>query len=120
MSERLDYDPSELPHMKLTLGEDREFNSTPENTTLFTHLGRLAMYDHIFLQTGSEDNDIILGTYVFNTHSSFEGMADFMMDNHYPMILNKLEAADCDVQAFNRMIEQQAGDLEQGVPDDWV
>ena len=117
MSERLEYNQGDLPEMKLQLPSG-EFRATPENTTLFTFLGRLACYDHIFLQTGDEDERTITGTYVFNQHSVFEEMAAFVVEHDYPMVLNRIEVPDCDLNAFNSMIHQNTNDIDH-VPDDW-
>lgn len=118
MPEKLQYEPGDLPEMKLHMANG-EFVATPVNTTLFTFLGRLAMYDHVFLQTGEETEATIVGTYVFNQHPVFREMAEFIMEQNYPMVLNRIEVPDCDVAAFNRMVEQSTGDLDGGVPEGW-
>lgn len=120
MSERLDFDGEEMPTMKLNMAEGREFDSTPLNTTLFTYLGRLACYDHVFIQTGDEDDATMVGTYVFNTHPVYPEMTQFMLENNYPMVLNRIEVPDCDVDAWQRMVAQQTDDLEGGIPDSWL
>lgn len=120
MSERLDFGKDELPVMKLTIGENREFDATPLNTTLFTYLGRLACYDHVFIQTGDEDPRTMIGTYVFNTHPVFPDMTEFMVEHNFPMILNRIEVPDCDVEAWQRMVAQHADDLDQGIPEGWA
>lgn len=119
MSERLEFNPEEMPRIKLNMPSG-EFEATPLNTTLFTFLGRLACYDHIFLQTGDETDEAMVGTYIFNQHSVYDEMAAFLVENNYPMLLNRIETPDCDIDAFNRMVSQSASDLDSGIPDEWL
>lgn len=119
MSERLDPDQEDLPTITLHM-ETGEFVASPINTTLFTFLGRLAIYNHIFVQTGDEDDRVMVGTYVFSTHSVYQDIVNFMVEEDFPMMLNRLEVPDCDVNAYNRMIEQHMGDVGDTIPDDWL
>jgi hypothetical protein len=73
----------------------------------------------VFLQTGDEDEATIVGTYVFNQHSVYDEMASFIIEADYPMVLNRIEVPDCDIAAFNRMVSQQATDLDH-IPDEWL
>lgn len=120
MTERLEQVPEGIPKLNLMLGSE-EFESTPFNTTLFTHLGRLAMYDHIFFQSEEQDDEekVMTGSYLFRQHPSFPKIANFMARNNFPMVLNKVEAADCDVAAFDRMIAQNMGDTDT-IPEEWT
>lgn len=119
MSEKLEPKEGEYPAMRLTIGENREFESTPFNTTLFTYLGRLACYDHVFIQTGDENDTTMVGTYVFNTHPVYPDMSAFMIEHDFPLMLNRVEVPDCDVEAWQRMVAQQVDDLDQGIPEGW-
>lgn len=118
MTERFVQPHNELPKMKLDL-QGSEFEATPENTTLFTFLGRIACYSHVFIQTGPEDDEVMVGTYVFASHPVYENMAQFMAEYGYPMHTNLREVADCDVNAYDRMISQQTNDLDH-IPDEWL
>lgn len=102
----------DLPSMSLNMGERGEFEATPENTSLFNFLGHLACYNHVFIQLGDEDEETMTGTYVFSTHPVYRQMAEYMMQNGYPMHLNLRQVAECDQNAFNRMVEQQASTLD--------
>lgn len=117
MSERLEFNREEMPSMTLHM-PGGEFEATPINTTLFTFLGRLACYDHVFLQTGEEDEGVISGTYIFNQLSIYDEMAAFLVEASYPMLLNRIEVPDCDINAFNKMVSQQTENLDH-IPDDW-
>lgn len=119
MSERLEHEEN-LPVMRLGLGSS-EFAATPENSHLFTFMGRLAMYNHIFLVTDETDGTLS-GTYLFNRihipDEMFNELGTFMVENGYHADLNKREVPDCDVNAFNANLELQTGDLDT-IPEDW-
>jgi hypothetical protein len=95
-----------------------EFEATRDNTTLFRFMGHLAMYDHIYFthEAGTKHP-----SYLFNQNQGYTILADFMMDNDYPAHINLREVADCDVDAFNKMLQQETAlDTEGGVPAEWT
>lgn len=69
-----------------------------DNTLLFTHFGKLAMYDHVFLipQEG-EDGDV--GGYIWNDHQAYQPVVDFIQTYNFPQRLNLTNVAECDVAA---------------------
>lgn len=95
-----------------------DFEARRDNTSLFTFLGAIACYDHVFVQTGDIEDNVMSGTYIFSTHPAFEKMSEYMVENDYPMHLNLQEAAECDRTAWERMVAQQCTDID-GVPEDW-
>lgn len=109
---------SELPKIRLNLS-DGEFEATPENSHLYMHLGALACYNHVFLEKGRQEDNTLSGTYIFSITPVFDEMAEFMAENGYPMHVNLRTVAQCDVDAFNRMVEQQVGEFDS-FPDEWV
>lgn len=107
------------PSMHLTM-DGKEFDSTPDNTTLFTFAGGLAMYNHVFVATSrNEQENVQTGTYVFSLHDAYNTMRDYMLRHEYPAHINLRSVAQCDQDAFNRMMEQQAGEIDGGIPDEW-
>lgn len=68
------------------------------NTSLFTFLGELAVYDHIFILVDEESNS---GGYLFKNQEIWHEMAGYLFENLYPMHLNLDEVADCDRNAFD-------------------
>lgn len=94
----------------------QEIEATRDNTTLFTHIGRLALYDHVFIVLDEEENR---GSYIFQINPAFEGIADFMIANEYPMHLNLREVADCDLEAYDGMIKGMVGDIDT-LPPEWT
>lgn len=94
-----------------------EVEAKRDNTTLYTFLGKLACYNHIFVVTDKEASN---GFYIFNDLSVYEEMANYMFENDYPMHLNLPEVAECDNDAWNRHIHDLCNDdLENGVPEEW-
>lgn len=108
------------PGMKLNLEGGGEFEATRENTSLFTYLGHYACYDHVFVQMHEEDQ-VMVGTYIFNMHPAYPQVMAYMIENCYPMHLNLLQPAQCDEDAFNRMIRNDVeNDLDNGLPGEWL
>lgn len=103
----------EMPKMIIQTSNG-DFESTPMNTSLFSYAGRLAMYDHIFF--AMDDN---CGAYLFNQHHNYTEVANFVIDNEYPMHLFLTQVAECDLDAFDSMIKDDTSELEKGVPDEW-
>ena len=103
--------------MNLEMADGRTVEATRDNTSLFTHLGRYAIYDHIFVVTDEHSN---VGSYIFSSHKAYEPMSEYMWENDYPMHLNLTEAAKCDIKAWNLMVHEDAEhDLEAGIPEEW-
>lgn len=121
-------------HLHLRFGEV-EFEATPDNTTLFTFLGRSAIrgvqmdhsrINHIFFQTGEQDEDTLSGSYVFRTdknEQTFDTIVNHIVEHDYPMMLNRRDVPECDINAYFNMLEQkaieEAGDLGDFLPEDW-
>jgi len=95
---------------------DGEFEATRHNTSMFRHMGELALYDHVFFADEEESK----GTYLFSVHPAFEEVTGFMEENGYPAHINLQEVADCDREAFDELIEREASEADDGVPADWV
>lgn len=107
------------PVIKLNLAGE-EFEATPDNAHLYKFLGELACYSHVFLVTGYDDDaDSYKGSYIFQNSAVFGQLALIMMNNGFPLHLNLREVPDCDVSAFNRMIDQQVADIDD-FPDEWL
>lgn len=104
------------PNMKMEYPDGREVLSTRDNTSIFRFMGALALYDHIFVVTDPEKNQ---GTYIFRSHPSYEQMADYMMDNDFVAHINLRSVAECDVEAFDKMVARDVAEVEEGVPEGW-
>jgi hypothetical protein len=84
-----------------------------ENSALFTHLGNLAMYDHVFVLTNEEAST---GAYIFRHSPVFERLAAYMVSELFPQHLNRVDVAECDMQAFEAVLKQEVPDE---LPEDW-
>jgi hypothetical protein len=122
-----------MSNLELRLG-DEDFEATPFNTTLFTFLGRAALngieidlsrFNHVFLQRGEVDEQTMSGSYIFRTERNsevFDAIVSHIVEHNYPMILNRRDVPDCDVDAYNRTLDQIAASEEVGdfIPDGWL
>jgi len=106
-----------MSELDLTLGGE-EFRMTRENTSLFTFLGESAMYNHIFFQKERLDGNRIAGTYLFRPNPNFTKLRAFMEEHHYPMHINLLQPAQCDLDAFNAHYFKDLNDISY-IPDEW-
>lgn len=111
-------------HLRLNLGDGREFEMRPDNATLYTFLGKTALggmefnnesVNHVFLVTGEEENETVTGTYIFATAEVYADLAGFMVENDYPMVLNRRDVPECDMNAYYRMIDQHVA--AEDIPD---
>lgn len=103
------------PCMNLNVYGER-VEARRDNTTLYTFLGHLACYNHVFVVTDSEEPS---GFYIFGDQPVFKEMAEYMFETDYPMHLNMPEVAECDVDAWNRHVHDMCGDIEDTIPEDW-
>jgi hypothetical protein len=123
---------SETLHLNLGGGE---FEATPDNTTLFTFMGRTAIhgievdnqqYNHLFFHTGEEDDNVLIGTYMFRSDLNSETwdiIAQHMLANDYPLVLNRREVPVCDIEAYGRFLDQKAHQESESlgdfIPEGW-
>lgn len=103
------------PAIIVNFGE-KEFEATPDNTTLFRFAGKLALYNHVFMLTQPENNN---GAYLFNQHPYYKEFEEYMIEHKYPLHDNLREVAECDQDAFENMVKQDLKDIDDYVPDDW-
>lgn len=104
--------------LRLELSDGTEIEATPDNTSLFMFVGRLACYNHVFIVMNEEESQ---GAYIFSNSNIFTPIGNHILQHDYPLHTNLREVADCDVDAFNRMVHQEATrDLSDGVPSEWL
>ena len=104
------------PKMSLQIAGE-QVEARRENTTLYTFLGQLAIYNHVFVVT-KEDSERP-GFYVFKDNNVFDEMADYMLKNQYPAHINLLSVAECDKNAYDNHIKSMCADIGDSVPEDW-
>lgn len=106
----------EEPALNIKL-DGQEFEINRRNTMLYTFIGELAIYDHIFITTCEEEGRQT-GTYIFKPNKGYMDLATFMMEKAFPAQLNMPRVADCDVQAFENHYLRDVRGLES-FPEEW-
>jgi hypothetical protein len=122
--------PEELPYIELNLA-GQEFKATPLNTQLFTFAGRTILengmavenstFNHVFLHTHSEqetDDDVMRGTYVFQ-REIVDQMETYLIEYGFPCRINQRTVQQCDIDAYNQYIEQNAHYYGEQLPDEF-
>jgi hypothetical protein len=78
-------------------GEDLE--ARRDNASLFTFMGELACYDHVFI-VSLDDEENTVYNYIFCSNDSYDELRQALQDNDYTQHLNMNEVADMDVRSF--------------------
>ena len=109
MTEPLSYapdNPEDEPRLPIHIGEVG-IEATRLNSKVYTFLGRLAVYDHIFII--SEIDGKAYGTHIWKHFPVYQAMLKFMTDNNYPAELNSIQVEACDYQEY---VRTHTGDLD--------
>lgn len=104
------------PSMQLSFGNGGEFEATPENTSLYRFVGRLACHNHVFIVTNPEES---AGTYIFSITPVYREMEAYMVANDYPIHDHLRQVAQCDLDAYERMLNQAAENLSDDMLGEW-
>ena len=110
--------PENDPRLKLTLSTGEEFEATRDNTTLFQFFGHLAIYDHVFIETGLEDSTPT-GMYLFQNQEIWRDLVDYIVTNEYPQHVALREVAQCDMDAFDRTMFGDVRHMDS-FPPEWA
>lgn len=86
---------------------NNEIECTQENTSLYTHLGKYALYDHVFIASDEKS-----GAYVWRGHSQYDELEDQCVTNDCLMIMNRKEPYEGDVAVYLRHALEDADQLE--------
>lgn len=92
--------PEQEPALEITMNGEKIL-ATRDNTTLFQFFGKLAIYDHVFIQTGM-DESTPTGAYLFQNQEVWHDLVDFIVTNEYPQHVALRDVAQCDMDAFDR------------------
>lgn len=110
------------PVIKLQIG-DTEHLLRRDNARLYTFLGKAA-FDHLFFTADEQpDPDILTGTFiprdVLGT-DQFDGVADYMRQNKYPLYENMPRVPDSDEEIITRILGgKDVDDINDEFPD-WL
>lgn len=122
------------PGLTLRYGDGKRLELTPENTTLYTFLGRTAIGDlefenqslnHAFVTTGHTENDKPIGNFYFEKfHAVYKDIAAFAIKNSFPHIANMRTIPACDLKAYLGQVDREqaafAAKLEGVSPEDFI
>ena len=112
------YNPeADEPVFELDLGAEGKEYLHRWNTSQFTFLGDLAVYNHVFIITHETDEEAS-GWYMFNTADAYEEVIDFIRENELPQHLNLTECSEMDLTAW---FSHYMGDALTGesFPEEW-
>ncbi len=110
-------DEEASPNLDIKL-DGQDFEMRRDNGMLYTFLGDLACYNHVFLTTGENEQGHQSGTYIFRATPGFNDLMKFMLKNNYPAQLNMPRVPECDQQAFDRCYFRDVRELES-YPENW-
>lgn len=108
--------PTPEPHFNLNISTSeglRGFEATRENSTLYRHFGRLALFNHAYFEIGDGQC-----TRIWTHDESYPQVEKFMLHHKFPLHDNLREVNSHDAEAYDKMIERQTSDLEN-LPEDW-
>jgi len=108
--------PDDEPQAKIVTNNG-EYLLNRENSALFTFMGRLALYDHIYY-CDTEEPDIN-SFFIFSFTQGFKKLSKYMMDNSFSAHLNMIEVGSGDVDAY---IRSSLADIKATnyIPDSWL
>lgn len=97
-------------HMNLD-DEGNSIELRQDNLSLYTHIGRYALYDHVYLRV-----DDTSGYYFWNTAPQYEVLKKAVEDNDCFQVLNMPEATENDQEMY---IRHNTVDLDDCYPEEW-
>lgn len=101
----------ENPIIKFTIDNDRSIECDRKHAALYTYMGALAIYNHIFAYIDDEH-----GFHMWQDHQAFLDTAAFMINNEFPLHLNLAEISESDVEAHEERIQEMMSDLTEFPP----
>lgn len=110
------------PKFGINLG-DTHFEMTRRNTYLYTFMGKMALYDHVFLKRddiprNADGNQ--LGTYLFKEalrKELWERLESTLLENKYPAYLNHEEPSESDKASFMLTVLKDIDDIPDWMPE---
>lgn len=95
----------------------QEFHMRRDNAILFTHLGELAVWDHIFVRYQEEPPK---WNYIPSTAEIFPTLVEFMRENRYTRHEDLQEVNENDQAILMRFWTRDIQDKELTVPQEWL
>ena len=108
------------PQINLDLGS-QQFELRRDNSELFHYMGKLAVWNHVFVESTKEDGKRT-GTFIpsgFIGEEVFNGIALAMVKLEYPSHLNQREVAEGDVEIITGILSRDIKDIDTERPE-WL
>lgn len=109
-------EPENEPVVNLVVNGESEYELNRLNTTLFTFMGRLAVYNHIFYHDIHEEENPE-NFYIFSYQQGYPEIVRYMAENDFTMVLNQTEVSVTDQEAYMRSVTRGMGDT---IPEEWL
>ena len=103
------------PKLEITV-EGEKFYATRQNASVFTFLGDMAVYDHVFIVVDEARGE---AGYLFKNSPVYDEMVAFMINHAFPAHLNLEEPAECDLQAFDQTMYSDIRTADS-FPEEWL
>lgn len=121
------YNENMSEFIKITFNGDQEFETTPENTVLYTFLGKTALgniqienssINHIYVRL-DEEQETNRGMYLFEQFHGdvYKTIAEYVIEHQYPQLLNMRHVPECDLRAHMLHEEREASQFISEIPD---
>lgn len=118
MSER---EPEKKPQINLSIGS-QEFELRRDNSELYSYLGSLAVWNHVFV-TSVEEDEVKTGTFIPREligHEPFDKMASAMIQHAYPVRLNQRQVVESDAEIITKILAGNDVDKLDEERPDWL
>lgn len=105
--------PENEARLDIEVGEEI-YQLRPDNTEVYTHVGRLALYDCIY--HALDDEDAVM--YIFREQEGFVELATILVSSGFPVFFNQREVEPYVRRAYERrIIDEVMGGIPDGMDD---
>lgn len=101
--------PEKEAKINIEVGDD-VYELRPDNTEVYTHIGRLALYDCIYHEVDEEDAAL----YIFREQPGFVEVATVLLSNGFPAFFNQREVEPWLRESYEKKI---IGEVLDSIPD---
>lgn len=102
-----------LPVFETVRAAGKEIECTRDNTRLFTHLGKAAMYDHIFIETKAGAYQWRYDPQTGEDQEQYHHLKEKVIENNCPLHLNLKEPYEVDVNIYLKHAQPDWDELEE-------
>ena len=88
----------------------KRYEMTPDNTSVYLHMGELAVFDHLFTTMET------YGAYIWRDSKSFEDLVELATDAGCALHVNLRKVSELDERVY---MQQATSDLGDTMPENW-